>query len=180
MAGIKQPLQDILTRLATLTVKGGDGAFFNIYTRVWNNQIEYMRKGEGVDFPRPAAFVEIVSPVAYQEIGGGVLSADLGFNIHLVCENYDNGGGTFDQDLVVFDLRDAMFLLFSEFQPTGCSKMVIVNEQQDFDHDNVYHYVISWVCHYLDSKASPYDSAAGRYTDSVPPTQIVINAAKAT
>ena len=160
MAGIKQPLQDILTQAATLTAKNGDGAIVPVYVRVWNNQIEYLKKSEAIDFPKPAIFVEIVSPVAYQEIGGNVLSADLGFNLHLVCENYDNGNGTFDQDLAVFDLRDAILMLFSKFQPTECGELVVVNEQQDYDHDNIYHYIISYVCHYLEYKASPYDLPA--------------------
>ena len=180
MAGIKQPLQDILTQAATLTASNGDGAITNVYVRVWNNQIDRMKKGESYAFPLPALFVEIVSPVAYQEIGGNVLTADLGFNIHIVTQNLDNGGGTFDQDLVVFDLRDALFALFSKFKPTACGEMVIVNEQQDYDHDNVYHYVVSWVCHYLDSKASPYDSAAGKFIDSQYPLALTLNEAKDT
>lgn len=174
MAGIKAPLQDILTRLATLDVTSRDGITAKLYARVWNNQVNSERRGELYDFPKPAGFVEIINQVQFQEIGGNFRAADLGINIHLVHEYY-NADGTFEQDLEIFDLRDQVIALLSQYQPTGCGLMVCVNESQDTDHDNVYHYIIGFVTHFIDSKASPYDPTRNNYLEKEPPTDLQLD-----
>lgn len=173
MAGIKAPLQDILTKLATIQVTNGDGADVDLYARIWNNQIEAERAGNSYVYPKPAAFVEITSPVIFEEIGQNFRSADIGITIHLVHEYY-NQDGTFEQDLQVFDLRDQVIAALSQFKPTGCGQMVATGEQQDFDHDNIYHYIISFVCNFIDSKGSPYDLGRGIYIEKEPPTDVNI------
>lgn len=174
MAGIKAPMQDILTQLSTITVTNGDGNNVALYARVWNNQLRSEHEGKLYDFPKPAAFLEIISPVQYQEIGGNFRNADLGINIHLINE-YFNGDGTFEQDLAVFDLRDQIIALLSQYKPTGCGLMVCVNESQDYDHDSVYHFVLGFLVNFIDSKGSPYDPPRGGYIDSVPPTNLEID-----
>jgi hypothetical protein len=173
MAGIKAPLQDILTKLATIQVTNSDGAEVDLYARVWNNQIETERAGETYVYPKPAAFVEITSPVIFEEIGQNFRSADIGITIHLVHEYY-NQDGTFEQDLQVFDLRDQVIAALSQFKPTGCGQMVSIGEQQDYDHDNIYHYIISFVCNFIDSKGSPYDTGRGTYIEKEAPTAVNI------
>lgn len=174
MAGIKAPIQDILNKLATLTVTNGDGNTVYMYSRIWNNQVDREKEGETYVYPKPAAFVEVASPATFQEIGGNYRTTDLGFNIHLVHEYY-NQDGTFEQDLVIFDLRDQVIAALSQYRPTGCSQLVATGETQDFDHDNVYHYVLSFVCNFIDSKGSPYDIGRGIYTESTPPTDLQLN-----
>ena len=171
MAGIKQPLLDILTKLSTLDVTNNDGKTVKLFTRVWNNQLEYEKAGDLEVYPKPAAFVEILSPVIYQEIGKNLSSADLGINIHLIHEYY-NQDGTFEQDLIVFDLRDQLVALLSQFKPTGCSLMVCTGEMQDYEHDNIYHYIVSFTCNYIDSKGSPYDTGRGIYIETETPTGV--------
>jgi len=174
MSGIKAPLLDILNKLATLDVTNGDGNTVKLYARIWNNQLGSERDGKIYDFPKPAAFVEFITPVSFQELGGNFGSADLGINIHLVHEFY-NQDGTFEQDLQVFDLRDSIVRLLSQYKPTACGLMVKVSEQQDYDHDNLYHYIIGFVTNFTDSTSSPYDPAAGKYLDSEPPTGLQLD-----
>lgn len=178
MAGIKAPLQDILTKLATLDVVNRDGQTVKLFARVFNNQIEYEKQGQQQLYPKPAAFVEILAPVVFDEIGQNFRSADLGINIHLVHEFY-NADGTFEQDLEIFDLRDKVIALLSQYRPTACGQMVATGESQDFDHDNVYHYIISFVCNFIDSKASPYDPGRGIFVDKEPPTDLELVVDKA-
>lgn len=173
MAGIKAPLQDILTKLATLDVTNRDSGQVKLYARVWNNHLQAEQEGKIYDYPKPAAFVEILSPIVFQEIGGNYRSADLGINIHLVHEFY-NAEGSFEQDLEIFDLRDKVLALLSQYKPTGCGLMVCVTEEQDYDHGNLYHYVLGFVCNFTDSKGSPYDENAGKYIDKTPPTDVDI------
>jgi hypothetical protein len=178
MAGIKAPLLDILNRLSTLDVTNNDGNTVKLFTRIWNNQLEYERAGNLEAYPKPAAFVEILSPVVYQEIGKNLSSADLGFNIHLIHEYY-NADGTFEQDLEVFDLRDKVVALLSQYKPTGCGLIFCTGESQDYEHDNLYHYIISFVCSFIDSKASPYDDGRGIYIEKEAPTDVEIHIQKA-
>lgn len=178
MAGIKAPLEDILAKLATLDVTNGDGSTVKLLSRVWNNQIEREKGGELYNYPKPAAFVEIVSPIGWQELGGNFLQADLGVNIHIVTELY-NTEGTLDQNLVVYDLRDQIMALLSQYKPTGCGLMRAMGEEPDYDHDNVNHYILTFAVNFIDSKASPYDPSRGNYTESEPPIDLQVDSTKA-
>lgn len=174
MAGIKAPLEDILAKLATLDVTNGDGNTVKLISRIWNNQLEREKNGTGYTYAKPAAFVQIVSPIGWQEIGGNFLQSDLGVTIHLVTELY-NTEGTLDQNLVIFDLRDQIIALLSQYKPTGCGLMRLMDEEQDYDHDNVNHYMLTFAVNFIDSKASPYDPPRGNYVQSEPPTDLQVN-----
>ncbi len=166
MAGIKEPLADVLAKLKTLQLTNGDGNTVAAHVRVWNNQLQLNKEGKVADFPKPALFVEIINGVSFQQIGAGFRSADLGFNIHIIHEFYDAQDGTMEQDLEVFDIRDKVVAMLSNHKPTACGLMVSTGEEMDYDHDNLYHYVISFVCDFTDSKGSLYDPAAGNYTET--------------
>lgn len=176
MAGIVQPIKDILAALTTINVINQDGYSVPLYTRVWNNQIKSEEEGKLYDFPKPAAFVEIVSPITYIEAGMNFLNTDININVHLVHEYY-NLDGTYEQDLVIYNLRDAVIRLLNSFTPTACSNMTCNGERMNYDHDNLYHYILSFDCNYMDSKGSPWDPGAGIYIDSVPPTVLQMNVA---
>lgn len=179
MSGIKQPIQDILTRLSAIQVTNNDNQTVGLHSRVWNNQLRNVEERDGSKipiFPTPAAFVEIISPASYEIIGIGFRSADIGIRIHLVHE-YLNQDGTFEQDLIIFDLRDNVLAHknnpinpgLSSFCPTACGPLNCVREEQDFDHNNLYHYILDFVCNFTDSKASAFDTDAGQFDDTANP-----------
>jgi hypothetical protein len=177
MSGIKQPIQDILAKLSTIQVANQDHQTVNLYSRVWNNQVANIKDGKSYEWPRPAAFVEVVSPARFEILGMGLRSADLGIRVHLVHDNYNNESAGFDQDLAIFDLRDIILGNFdnpvnpglSNYCPTACGPLVCVGEDQDYDHDNLYHYILEFVCNFIDSKGSPYDPNTGKYFDTPNP-----------
>lgn len=163
MAGIKQPILDILSRLAAISVHSQEGGSTSLYSRVWNNQLDFMKDGSGYVFPRPAAFIEVLTN--FSIIGLGVRSADIGVRVHLVADYY-NLDGTLDQDLLIFDLRDTIISPkygLSQYCPTACGPLNCIGEEQDFSHDNVYHYILNFVCNFTDSKGSRYDPDSGFY-----------------
>ena len=176
MSGIKAPIQDILTKLTAINVLNADHNTVPLYSRIWNNQLNYLEEGKSYDFPTPAVFVEIVNSVTFEILGQGFRSANLGVKIHLVHVFY-NLDGTFEQDLAIFDLRDQILANFdnpanpglSNYCPTGCTPLVCIHESQDYDHSNVYHYILEFICNFVDSKGSPYDSEAGKYFDTANP-----------
>jgi len=178
MAGIKAPLQDLLTRLETLTVTNGDGNTVNLYARIWNNQIRFEADGSLYNFPKPAAFVEVVSPVTFETIGQGYQSADVGFMIHLATECF-NEEGTQEQNLLIFDLRDAIRALLTGFRPTGCGPLNVATEQQDYEHTQVYHYILGFVANFTDTTGSKLDANhPDAYVDSTPPTDLILQVSK--
>lgn len=167
MAGVKQPLQDLLARLATMDVTNRDGYQVKLYARVWNNQVLFEAEGDNYAFPKPAAFVEVINNATYEEIGGGYASCDIVFRIHLVHEYY-NQDGTFEQDLEIFDLRDQLIGLLNHYKPTGCGLLVRMAEAQQYDHANVYEYLIDFGCNFTDSTGS--DDDRGLFITKEPPT----------
>ena len=175
MAGIKQPMQDIMTLLASMQVTNQDSQQVGLYVRVWNKQVKQELDGKTYDYPKPAAFLEVVSPATYEVMGQYYRNADISFRIHLVHEFYDTQDGTFEQDLAIFDLRDQVIALLSGYAPTGCGPLNCMVESQDDDHNNIYEYVLDFVTNFTDSKASPLDSASAKYKPSTPPLTLEID-----
>lgn len=162
MSGIKQPIQDLLTLLKTIPVLNGDGQNITPTVRVWNNQVQYMRDPSGSkveSFALPAFFPQITPDAVFEDIGQGYRSADLAFKIHIIHEFMDDGQGNFEQDLTVFDLRDKVVGYLTDVRLTGCGPLTSIGEGQEYDHDNIYHYTIDFVCNFTDSKGSRYDSS---------------------
>lgn len=157
MSGLLAPLSAILTKVAAIQVVNNDGKTVGMYCRVWNNQID-LEQGDkentlGYDFPKPASFIEIVSPVQYKALGLGYREADVGVKIH-ICHEYLNADGTLEQDLVIFGLRDQVIEALSLFCPAGCTAMVCVSEYQDYKHRNIYHYICEFITNNIDDTAS--------------------------
>lgn len=175
MAGIKDCLQDISSKLTTMQVVNPDGQTVPLYVRIFNNQVRYEKEGAGAVYPKPAAFIEVVSPATYEVIGQMYRSSDLGLRLHLVHEFMDAADGTMEQDLVIFDLRDQVIALLSGYTPAGCGPLNCMMETQDYEHDNVYEMVLEFVCNFTDSKGSPLDPGRNVYVPAVPPISLEVD-----
>lgn len=168
MANIKQAVKDMLLKLATIAMPNNEGQFTSSTVRVWNNQLSYLRDGKLEGFVLPALCLEVVNQARYQVIGQGFRSADLSFRIHILHQFY-NQDGTYEQDLDVFDIRDNLLAQITMFRPAGCGPLTCIAEDQDYSHDNIYHYIMDFVANFTDSKASPDDPESGKFVPSVPP-----------
>jgi hypothetical protein len=168
MAGIKDALQGILTALQALP------DFQHV--RIWNNQFKCMESGKMESFPLPCAFVEVVAPEELTTIGVGVVAGDLKIRIHVGHEFYDAGDGTMAQDLDIFDLKEKIVRALSGATFPGCSAFQRISESQNFDHDNVYYYILEFVTHFIDSKGSKYDADVNTDILSTPAIDIQVNA----
>lgn len=150
---IKEAILSLMNRLKTYQVRTPDGVIVPIYVRIWNNQIQNAVDSSGYLFQRPACFVEVVNDATYESIGEGFRSSNIAFRCHL-CHDYFNNDGTMEQDLVIFDMRDDIIGLLALFCPAGCGPTVAVREEQEYDHKNLYHYVIDFVCNFTDGAAN--------------------------
>lgn len=167
--GIKDPILDVMHRLEAIDVTNGDGKTIKLYTRIWNNQMQLTQNGQLYDYPKPAAFVETLVPMFWEVMSGGmgVRNSEIGFNIHLIHEFY-NQDGTFEQNLPVFDLRDKVLIQLSGFQPMGCSGLMCIREEQDYDHNNLYHYIMGFIADYIEA----INPDCGGHIIKDPPTQL--------
>ena len=150
MAGIKQPILDIVNQIKTIPFANNAGATPNLYSAIFNNQIERMKNGEEYNYSLPAAFVEVIPQKTGGEIGFGSWGYDVIFRIHAVMNQPDAGDGTLDQNLTIYDLRNALQEALVHFQPTGCGEMQSDDERFDTDHDNICVYQFDLITHYID------------------------------
>lgn len=161
MAGIKEAIQSLLTVCNTI-----DGI---VYVRVWNNQLEYEQNGELYNYPKPAIFIEAQTPNQFMPLLGGFSQSDIFFIVHIVHEQFDAGDGTFDQNMDVFDLRSSIINKLNLFKPTNCNGLQKISEEQDFTHNNLYHYKITFLCGLID------DAGVKSETIKAPPTTLIVS-----
>lgn len=170
MSGIKAPIVDVMTKLrAIMQVDNPTVPMFQT-VRLWNNQTTYEKEGQYVGYNKPAVFLEVLNDVAWDQLLEGVTVADLGIVFHIIHEFYDDQAGNFEQDLIVFDLRDAITKAFMLYQPPGCCAMMKVSETMDYEHDNIYHYIVQFVCSFVD------DKGIKTYAIQAPPTGVDLTA----
>lgn len=162
---LKQSILDLKAKILS------DTTF--VYTAVFNDQIKRDNEGKlQFPFPKPAVFIEIQSPQqGLALLGSGVtINENQVFKFSIVHEQLDAvSNGTLstgmDENLDVFDLRDRLKRLLTGFKPTNCSELQYVEESQDYAHDQIYVYCISFKCSYVDVKGSGYDVDSTIWTD---------------
>ncbi len=122
------------------------------FVTVWNNQFTYMEDGSSYTFPMPCAFVEINNENP-QQLSGGHQGSDLSITVHIGQDMIN--GVNMDENLSIFDLRDAVIRALANFKPTTAGAITVTSERQDFDHANIYHYEITFTTHWIDSTGAP-------------------------
>lgn len=147
MAGISDLFVDLLAQVRASIPE------FN-FVHIWNDQFSQIEEGSSYSFPFPNCFIEIVSPNNYEPIGRGYASGELLVRFHIGHEEYDAGGGNMEQNTNVFTLRNKVVNKFNNFQPIATSSLMRVNEQQDYAHTNIYHYIVDFKCSFIDSLGS--------------------------
>ena len=121
------------------------------FCRIFNNQFRYMDEGKIESFPFPCAFIEVQMPQDHSQLSSGVTESDVTFKIHIGQVEYDAQDGTIEENKSIFALRDQVVKLLTYFEPSGCSRLMKVREEQDYEHTNVYHYQIHFQCSFIDT-----------------------------
>jgi hypothetical protein len=141
-------------------------------TAVWNNQVRKMLDGSGVFYESPSCFLEM-RPEKSMQMADNITVTDVCWKIHIVHGQLDAGDDeNMDQNLMVFQLRDLVKSEFVGFEPESCSTMFCEDEEQDYDHGNIYHYILSFKSCLKDTKGSMYDPDQTRFIYSTPPTNL--------
>lgn len=140
---------------------------------IWNNQYEYIENGENYSYPMPCLFVELQND-SCQQLGSGYQGSDLIINLH-IAQNVFNGTNI-DENLTIFALRDLVIKKLANFKPATAGQFVKINEMQDFDHTNVYHYQIGYTTHWIDNTAVEEEFYTTPETTPIDPivTEVII------
>src|SRR6185503_7470398 len=121
---------------------------------MWNDQVNRSKDGTGYTFECPACFLELRS-MESDLFGSGVSYSDYIWRFHIVDMQLDAGDEVgMDQNLDVIGFRDAVKQALIGFQPLQCSTFFAVNEEQDYKHTDVYHYILDFKSGFTDTKGS--------------------------
>lgn len=160
----RQAISDYLTQGRTIT---------ELQTvAVWNNQYEQAQEGtDNIFFP--SIYLERVFEPAVPMLMG-VKQVDFLLNVHILHNQIDAGDGTLSQNLDVFELRDKVVRAFDKFKATGCGVLQYATEQEDFTHNNIYHYIVTFKAAMVDTTGTLWDNENGKWTEKDPPFDLEI------
>lgn len=136
--------------------KDGNGVPMVKFCQTWNNQVNHLRQAESdmYGFPMPAAFIEIMNEEPIEQLGAGYQYIPLTVRIHILHEFLnatDTDNGILDNDMTIFELRDSCYKALNKFLPPGCVELTRSTETQDFEHDNVYHFIQDYKSNFVDA-----------------------------
>ena len=162
MARLKGVFQEVMTLISTNTSID--------YVRVWNDQLTQMERQDIYSFPNLACFVEI--DLQKSSLSSGIVGGDIVLRFHLVHTELDAGDGTMEQNLTVFGYRDELIGLLMYYELLGCSGLQLVGERPDYNHSDVYHYILEFNCSFIDDAG---DTTTTQIVKD-PPTDLQVNA----
>lgn len=159
---IKDSMKEILGLLKSLQNCDGNPLFVDGSVQLWNDQVKRMKPPyEGLAFETPACFLEM-SPF-YNEIWlNGIAITDYNIRLHILYTQLDQGYGNFDSNFDVLDVRTRVRTALTNFTPCNMGSFMFQEEKQDFAHDALYHFVLTWKSRYIDQSGDPYVN--GHYT----------------
>jgi hypothetical protein len=131
--------------------KLNDIGVFN-WVAIWNNQLERVKGADLYAVKNPSAYVELET-IDNHQLLEGYQGYDININIHIISEELDAGDGTIDDQISIYALRDNVVRIFSLYNANQGGFMQKINEYQDYDHTNLYHYVVQYKMHYIDDTA---------------------------
>ena len=144
-----------------------------LHVRVWNNQVQGMIDQSIQAIPLPAVFVEFVFN------GGGhdaeyLTARDMTVRFHIVTELL-NTEGSFEQNMKIYDLRDLILQYFTKWHvdtaglPFNFTPFQLVGEQPQYDHTNLYEYVIEFSTYFSQAlgTAQQIQQTQGTFTDLI-------------
>jgi hypothetical protein len=128
---------------------------------VYNAQIDRALLGIS-SLPLMSCFVEIDNIKEFN-LSQKLTGVDIKITIHIAHNELDATDGTLDQNLNIFSIRDKVHKFFLNLHLPNCGPILYNNENQQYNHTNLYHYVNSYNCHWIDISAYEDNSVPGGY-----------------
>ena len=119
--------------------------------RVYNGQINSsLNRGIYLyEKATPALFLEINEQNSIL-LGKQITASDLIIKFHIVITQLDSATGTLDQNIDIFFYRNYIKRIFSKFKLTKGGTFIWGDDDESYIHDNLYHYILTYKCHYID------------------------------
>lgn len=131
---------------------------------LWNNQ--YDRENENVSFGYPNCFIEFTD-IVYSELLQGIQRYSMTVNLHLGFESYKT------EDTAILQLKQDLQAVVHYFQQGANTKMLRRGETQNFDHNNVQEYIISYAVTGKDDSTSKLPSTDAEVTTLIVNAELV-------
>jgi len=121
----------------------------------WKNQYEELLEGEQYGYQLPACFIEFVNESERIQLGNGATLYDpLQIKFHIITQEFLNDTYTDYNNLDLnLTYRDYLANIYNSFylkEFNGAVAMVAVSEENDTQHDSIYHFVSTFVTNYVD------------------------------
>lgn len=139
------------------------------WVAIWNNQFDLTEQKDMYSFQTPAAFIEVQFGET-QNLGLTMTAQDVIIKVHLFEVQLDMADGTVEQNLDVFLRRNAIKKKLNNWKPLYCSALAFQEEEQDYNHNQVYHYTVSFAATFIDDLTE-----TGDFIYKIPPTDIEFN-----
>lgn len=137
-------------------------SIFN-YVSIYNKQIKRLLNGSNFSYNNPSLFIEIQEEQqSIETLGNQLTASNLIIIFHIVMMELDGAVGNMDQNLNIFNLRNEVKKNYSLFKLTQGGTFNWMNEDEDYDHGSIYHYLIKYKAYYIDFSSynilSPFNS----------------------
>lgn len=126
---------------------GVTGSTIFNFTQVWNNQLEHLKSSDDYMYQLPCVLLEM-NTTNFNQLGCGYQNIDMNIKFHIIQDFYN--GDNMSENLSIFTLRDYIVKTFSLHNPDKCGSFIKTNEYQDYNHKNLYHYIVEYVTNYID------------------------------
>lgn len=117
--------------------------------KIYNSHIERIIRGQMSKPSGPTCFVEIEEENVKQ-LGKQITASDLTIKFHILQTELDSSDGQLDQNLSIFSLRDTVKRWFSGFKLSKGGRFLWNNEDEEYRHINIYHYILSFRTYFID------------------------------
>lgn len=157
MSRLKKLFEDCVAVLENMVDCEGNKVFK--FSNVFNNQVdtELKEKNEGYVFDMPAGFVEISL--------GEPMTLSRGLTCYPKCKisiHFSNmllsDGEYMDRNLDIVNIREYVKRAFTGKSFDNCSSLQNIGEELDYDHGNVYKYIIDFVTNFSDVVGSDWEN----------------------
>ncbi len=129
------------------------------YASMWNdnaNKLSSIKESNEYPHDFPACFVEL-GKQENKELLNNWQSTDLEIKIHLLDRFFnDNVTGLYDYNLAIYQARNFVISKISTSVIDGCSTIFRDAEEQDYTHTNLYHYIITFKCEFIENDFTDY------------------------
>jgi hypothetical protein len=155
--GLKLFINSILTHAEAIPVSGG-----TFHVDIWNNQVQFMRDQTIEAIPLPALFVEVLFSDGGHD-AERMTARQVQVRLHIVMEKM-NVEGYFGRNTDIYDYRDLVLQYFSKWHastagyPYDFTPFQYTGEQPQYDHDNLYEYVLEF--------STNFSQILGNYQDT--------------